>query len=779
MKIVRVTLLALLIAPWSVAQDGCGQHMLERALRASDPGLEQRFRKFTEDMTQGSWSSAARAETRIVPVVFHVIHANGPENISDEQIYDAMRILNKDFQALNDEIGEIIPSFENIIGDADIEFRLARKDPAGNATTGIDRIQSNETFVGDDGSKLNPWPRDQYLNIWVTDVIAIAQAAAYAYRPPAADGMPQQDGVIANHRYVGSVGTGSSGSSSKTLTHEIGHYLGLPHTWGETNDPGLPGNCSIDDGISDTPNTIGVSNASCNLSQVTCGSLDNVQNFMDYASCEAMFTDGQINLMRNVLASALAQRNQLGTSSNLAATGVDVLHEAKFWMESKAICRGDSMRFFDESAYDPDSWSWEITGPETFTSTEQHPAFKFSTPGVYTVELTVSQGGVTQTVKEEQCFAVVETFGAPVPFLEDFSAGNEGWIVDQHEETSGNTWKYETNIGYDDDFSYKMANLGQDPNRVDDLIFSSVDFRPMSAVTIAFKVAFARITTSNNDKLQLDVSDDCGQNWQTIWSASGSTLAGSTPLSTSQFVPQESDWESFSIDNLPLSWFSGNTLLRFRFTGDGGNNLYLDNINVFGEYNTVPQLVYPVNGASSMNDNVVLDWHAAPGVASYEYQLDVASDFSSAALQSGTLTYLGEVSDKEDTRLPTTNLDHGQQYFWRVRTHKNTTVSDWSDTWSFTVAADGVGIPSTHAAQALYVFPNPAGERLTIVMPETVIPSMLSIFDISGQLVLRGETIGNASNEITQDVSALMNGTYLIRIESEHGPFITRFTVSR
>ena len=70
----------------------------------------------------------------------------------------------------------------------------------------------------------------------------------------------------------------------------------MSHTWGGTNDPGLEENCSDDDGIEDTPNSIGSSG--CNLSQNTCGSLDNVQNYMDYASCSKMFTEGQKSVMR-------------------------------------------------------------------------------------------------------------------------------------------------------------------------------------------------------------------------------------------------------------------------------------------------------------------------------------------------------------------------------------------------------------------------------------------------------------------------------------------------
>ena len=88
-----------------------------------------------------------------IPVVFHILHEGGPENISDAQIHDQMRILNEDYRKLNVDISAVVPSFTAIAADCEIQFRLAQKDPSGNCTNGIDRIFSSETNVGDDDSK--------------------------------------------------------------------------------------------------------------------------------------------------------------------------------------------------------------------------------------------------------------------------------------------------------------------------------------------------------------------------------------------------------------------------------------------------------------------------------------------------------------------------------------------------------------------------------------------------------------------------------------------------
>ena len=215
----------------------------------------------------------------VIPVVFHIIHENGIENIPDAKIFEGIKIVNQDYRLWNADSIEIDQDFLNIKGDAGIEFRLAQLDDDGNPTTGIDRIVSAETNVGDDGSKLNSWDRAKYLNIWVVKTYP-SGAAGYSYLPSTVDQpfMASVDGIIVNYNYVG------HGSGERTLTHEVGHWLNLRHPWGPTNNPGISTNCNVDDNVNDTPNTVGVDDGGCDTNQVSCGSLDNVQNFMDYSS---------------------------------------------------------------------------------------------------------------------------------------------------------------------------------------------------------------------------------------------------------------------------------------------------------------------------------------------------------------------------------------------------------------------------------------------------------------------------------------------------------------
>src|SRR5690606_22087092 len=126
---------------------------------------------------------------KIIPVVFHVIHANGAENISNSQIESASEIMNEDFKALNSGVNFVVPAVQSILGNVNFEFRLARLDPDGNCTNGIIRSVHEGTFSG--GSNLNSispsWGRNRYLNIWVCNSIENG-AAGYSFLPANVNG---------------------------------------------------------------------------------------------------------------------------------------------------------------------------------------------------------------------------------------------------------------------------------------------------------------------------------------------------------------------------------------------------------------------------------------------------------------------------------------------------------------------------------------------------------------------------------------------------------------
>ena len=240
------------------AQLNCGTTQATQKLYEQHPELVAAQAAYDAEIAQliANAKSEQRSSTTVytIPIVFHIIHQNGTENISDAQIFDQVAILNRDYRKLNADTATVVDAMKPLIADSYVEFRLAQLDPDGNCTNGIDRIYSHKTNSADDYSKLNGWPRDKYLNVWVVKTIGSVGVAGYAYYPTAVSGpLFPVDGVLILYDYIGSISP-SMVSHSRALTHEIGHYLNLQHTWGNTNDPGVA--CG-DDQVTDTPPTKG------------------------------------------------------------------------------------------------------------------------------------------------------------------------------------------------------------------------------------------------------------------------------------------------------------------------------------------------------------------------------------------------------------------------------------------------------------------------------------------------------------------------------------------
>ena len=234
----------------------CGHAEMQQKLWDNNPDAYKEYETILKNLDKFETEVDKKRGTKkyIIPIVFHILHENGSENISDKQVLDQIKILNKDYNKLNEDAATVHPDFKDIIANCNFEFRLPTKDPQGNCTNGINHYYSNLTNNGGENSKINQWNRAQYLNVWVVKTIGKSGVAGYALFPIDAQGdVYKSDGIIIKHEYIGSIGT-SSAYKSRALTHEIGHYLGLPHVWGYNNDPEVV--CG-DDGISDTPITKG------------------------------------------------------------------------------------------------------------------------------------------------------------------------------------------------------------------------------------------------------------------------------------------------------------------------------------------------------------------------------------------------------------------------------------------------------------------------------------------------------------------------------------------
>lgn len=340
MKKLITTLYAGLLGSGAVfAQtiDPCGHADYQHYLEQKYPGFIQRQQQIYERAIQHVNREAALRQVRsdtvfTIPVVFHILHNTNAKNLHDSLIISQMEVFNRDFRKRNADTSTIREIFRSRAIDTKIQFVFADRDPQGNPTNGINRVRvTRSTFGGfnlNDDMKFSSrggadaWNTSKYLNIWVCDLSVnnLDALLGYAYPPVDAPNWspgsyvpsPDHDGIVLHYKIVGRnnpFATGGALAASRdgrTAVHEVGHYLGLRHTWGDP--PNGVNGCNVDDGIDDTPLNATRANFDCNKTRNTCNTgagdePDMVENYMDYSShtCQVMFTAKQAGVMRFVL----------------------------------------------------------------------------------------------------------------------------------------------------------------------------------------------------------------------------------------------------------------------------------------------------------------------------------------------------------------------------------------------------------------------------------------------------------------------------------------------
>lgn len=310
----KILLFFSLIPILSIAQRNCHTMDNHERLLQEDAHYFERLEKI-EQFTNYAISSGKVNQNKAVitiPVVVHVVYNTSAQNVSDAQIQSQLDVLNKDFRKLNTDLNLVPSTFTSLVADAEINFCLANRDPSGNPTTGILRVQTGQTsFSTNDGVKYassggsTAWPANQYLNIWVCNMSG--GILGYAQFP---GGASATDGVVIGYTCFGTMGTAQAPfNKGRTATHEVGHWLNLRHIWGDAT-------CGSDL-VSDTP-VHNTSNYGCpsHPRSNSCGtSAEMFMNYMDYVddACMQMFSNGQKSRMRALFVSGGA-RASLATS---------------------------------------------------------------------------------------------------------------------------------------------------------------------------------------------------------------------------------------------------------------------------------------------------------------------------------------------------------------------------------------------------------------------------------------------------------------------------------
>ncbi len=616
------------------AQLHCGTDELQQTLINLNPQFAE---KGTVKPTGSAWRTTSISDTNTydVPVVIHIIHDYGAENLNDDSIYVAFKAWADVFMKQNADTAAIITPFKKYIGNTKVRLHLATKDPSGKPTKGITRTQSYLTVDGAEQAKFQQWPPDKYINIWF--VKSIGWATAFAYLPAYALAYQYYDGVMSMASFA---------NNDNTVPHEMGHYFNLQHIWG-TNACGT--DCSSTDSVDDTPPTKGHTYSmgclASALYDTICATgymvhytdifggdsvVDypdtvNTQNIMDYSSCSIMFTMGQSARMRASMTSPIGNRNHLITTSTLAATGAldpwpDLLPVPDFII-NKAVGAGsitDLRSYFltigntGSFQFSNASWNDTITGVSwAFSNGATTPTSsgmttvdnKFSLPGWVTVNLTATSNAGSNSITDTHAVYVADT--TPVGgagYTQTFSstAAISNWPMFNYYNNQFK-WEFYTGAGKDDNSCVRYisfdASSSAIPSRIigtargdfDDLFTPAFNLSgTIGSLYLNFFTTGASTLTGIGstvaltlDTLEVFASIDGGAHWQKIKTFDGYDLQNNGTFNTSFIPGATSVWEPRTID-VPVALRSRNTFFRFRYRpGNTGNNLYLDNFYLY------------------------------------------------------------------------------------------------------------------------------------------------------------------------------------------------------
>jgi len=431
------------------------------------------------------------------------------------------------------------------------------------------------------------------------------------------------DGVLIRHDCIGSIGTAIEmggmpiNALNRSFTHESGHYFNLYHPFqagplcvllagGDGCGTPLFG-CG--DEVDDTPPVQAASqNTGLNCfvpgSRNTCTNdspdlPDMVENYMDYqwGYCTNLFSLGQLD---RIDATIMGDRRKLWSKENLLYTGVLDTNAsvcapvAEFFSNSEFVCAGGNIQFTDYSySGTAQNWTWTFQGGTPATSTDQNPLISYNTPGIYYVKLKVSNAhGADSLVKQDMIMVKPDTPGGATPFVENFETVvlNTGWFV---ANDAGNAWQITDTAAYSGSKSIRIKNYtGNNYGSYDEFITPAYDLTSLptgGSIMVKFKLAYAgkitpgSILTSADtafDALKMYVSKDCGETWVEKYSGSGLALATANAAENSFAPAAQTDWLEI-MRPLPYNFItSDNVMLKFEFHANGGNNLYIDDLNI-------------------------------------------------------------------------------------------------------------------------------------------------------------------------------------------------------
>jgi hypothetical protein len=610
------------------SQDRCGTVEYEKLRSLRNPNRESinQFESWIKDKlikkSQAIKSQRTESVSYQIPVVVHVIH-NGEAvgtgtNISDAQILSQIPVLNNDFQRLNADSVNTPAEFVSSAGKFPVTFVMAKQDPDGLATNGIVRVKgSQSSWAIEDNytlKALSYWPAEQYLNIWVVNLsgglLGYTQLPVSSTLQGLADSSNDRltDGVVIDYSAYG-IGSGFNLQSKydlgRTTTHEVGHFFGLRHMWGDVNscDPTVS-----TDYVGDTPIQNTDYNGLCPSSaQTECGVHSMYDNYMNYTddACMNIYSKGQAARM-DVIINNSPRRVSLLTSLGLQppAPVANDLGIKSISNPGSTTCSGSLVpslviRNYGTNTITNAQIQFLINGILTETKTlstlnlipNSETAISFSSVSVsagatynFSFKILQTNGGTDgKASNNSQSITTQIPVSAPLPLQEPFTTipsgkiAPAGWQVANPDGLT--TW---SNISLTGSNHAMYLNFyDYDQQGTPDLLITPVlDLTTSTVASLNFEYAYAPYQGGSTDGLRVLVSTVCDFNALpvVVFNKSGSALA-TTTATGSPFTPtSSSQWATSFIS---LNQFIGQKIqIAFEGINGYGNNLYLDNVLV-------------------------------------------------------------------------------------------------------------------------------------------------------------------------------------------------------
>ncbi|GAB4412049.1 MAG: hypothetical protein OHK0039_17750 [Bacteroidia bacterium] len=588
------SLLVLAVLPTAAQPQRCGTLAAEAWMQTQFPG------EVPGDAAFERWLAGLRPTLRsdtllTIPVVVHIVHdGDAPgcgNNLSAEQVWSQIEVLNEDFRRMAGTPGYN----ENPAGaDILIEFCPAAVDPDGNLLPerGIDRIDRQQRGFTDPPYSINYakqfiqtqtyWDPNRYMNIWTlslaNDFLGFAQMPNGSTLGDLGPdfGPATTDGVVITPSAFGRGGRAVAPyNQGRTTTHEVGHWLGLRHIWGD-------GPCGFDDYCEDTPEAADPHYDCPAQRRETCGSPDMYENYMDYTDdvCMSLFTACQRDRMRTVMSHAV--RRAALTQSDVC----QVPPQADFYAQRQFLCPGERLLVGGRVGDSTVRWAWTLDGGEPASSQEPMPTVRYIRAGSYDIGLTVENDlGSTSLMREG--YILVDSLASGQAFRGGGAAGWAGWTVRNPDSLNG--WSFDR-LGVCDTGDllpgivlYDYTDVGQR----DSLLSPEIDLSGYLDARLLMRHAYRPSSDADRDSLIIRASVNGGLSYPLrLLALAGPDLATGS-AQAQNFVPTASDWcteggGSYPCIELPIGMLAGSARVRLLFEtyNDFGNNLYLDDILV-------------------------------------------------------------------------------------------------------------------------------------------------------------------------------------------------------